>query len=219
MKTLLWKDYRVNRVILIGGLVLLVTPCLLTAAVKLACPADAGGWDLWGRAALQGLIVSMLAVAFLGGNAFAGERMDRSAEFLAYLPPSRLAIMASKTLLALLFFGTIWGFALSVCWATGAPQRLVGERSEVTLVLLATMVLLYGASWLFSAIVASPAIATCLGIATVAGVAATIVAYLANKPGYNTQLEAFRVYGMVALILGLLCYAAGVLYYLRRAEP
>ncbi len=218
MKTLLWKDYRVNRVILIGGLVMLLVPYVLVVPYGLLDPDSNKGmyswWDVVGRS----VMLSLLTIAFLGGNAFAGERMDRSAEFLAYLPPSRWAIVASKTLLALLVAAAIWGFTFLILHAAASVDTEWGVPVEVVQAMVGTMVMLYGTAWLFSAILTSPAIATCCGIGITA-IAAFVITRVGKELGFGTKVELFGLYSVAASILGLLCYAAGVLYYLRRAEP
>ncbi len=48
-----------------------------------------------------------------GANAIARERADRSAEFLAYLPISRVRILASKAALPLAVVSVVWAAALA----------------------------------------------------------------------------------------------------------
>ena len=101
MKWLLWREYRLTRLIRIVGAVLMVLPyvgalVLLVAASWASEPPAIGGPSpsravvLFGGGALYSILLSLLTLTFLGGNAFAGERADRSAEYLAYLPLSRL---------------------------------------------------------------------------------------------------------------------------------
>src|SRR5208282_1173833 len=108
MKWLLWKDFRVNRVVFIAALVLLIIPHALVAiliwrAVKQPDPAG-----LFGPSSFYSLGLLQLVFALLGGNSIAGERFDRSAEFLAYLPVSRGRILASKLLVSLAAVPLVW---------------------------------------------------------------------------------------------------------------
>ena len=86
MKWLLWREYRLNRWILITGAVLLLLPYLITLIVLCWPNAISTGAnhivDSLIVAAFYSLGISQLTVALLGGNAIAGERADRSAEFL-----------------------------------------------------------------------------------------------------------------------------------------
>ena len=103
MKWLLWREYRLNRLLLMTGATLLLLPYAI-ALFDL-------GWDAWWGssqspraenaarrfevAAFFSIVISQLTLALLGGNAIAGERADRSAEFLAYLPVSRWRRLAA----------------------------------------------------------------------------------------------------------------------------
>ena len=105
MKALLWKDYRLNRGVLLLGVVGMAGVYVVGLVVEVgytwpALPAAetwAGAICSYGHLALGG--VSYVA-AMLGGNAIACERSDRSAHFLAYLPPTKAQILASKFLVA-----------------------------------------------------------------------------------------------------------------------
>ena len=120
MKWLIWKDYRVNRLAFITALALMVAPHALAAilvwrGVPMTCPAECFmGSSFYSLGLLQ------LAFALLGGNSIAGERIDRSAEFLAYLPVSRGRILASKLLVALAAVPLVWLpnlVVLAIAWA------------------------------------------------------------------------------------------------------
>ncbi len=85
MKSLLWREYRRNRLLMLSGAVLVALPYLIAFAVN----------DFYVMANWS-LGLSNMMAALLGGNAIAGETADRSAEFLAYLPVSRLQRFFSK---------------------------------------------------------------------------------------------------------------------------
>ena len=114
MNWLFWKDYRENRLVVFTALFLLLTPHLF--ALYAGCEVSVrGGADLrrlwvevFSASSMFSLVISQLAVALIGGNAIAGERADRSAEFLASLPITRKKILGSKLLLSLAIVGVIW---------------------------------------------------------------------------------------------------------------
>ncbi len=109
MKWLLWKDYRVNRAIFIAALVLLVGPHAVVAIAIWLGGLRRGDWaEGFMISSFYSLGLLQVAMALLGGNSIAGERVDRSAEFLAYLPVSRGRILASKFLVALAAVPLIW---------------------------------------------------------------------------------------------------------------
>ncbi len=228
MTALFWKDYRLNRGVLLLGVALLLGPYAAAFASALH-----GHWPSWpptGEWATQllaasffSLSLSQLTLAILAGNAIASERADRSAEFLAYLPPSRRQILASKLLLALVTAGAVWAVNLCVsAWlvpALGAPGHNPWDKVAPRSMLAASTVLVFGAGWLGSAVLASPAGATSLGIGlpVVAGpllvrVARALVASAAEKDPTPAAM-------LVCLALGSLCFLSGSAYYLRRVEP
>jgi hypothetical protein len=228
MTTLLWKDYRLNRGLLLLGTVLLLGPyaavCAGTLYVGWPAGLSAAEWSvrLW-EASIFSLILSQLTLAVLAGNAIAAERADRSAEFLACLPPSRLQILASKLLLALLVAAAIWVVHLSITElvvprlgaAVASPWDRLGSRSTFA----AGTVLLFGASWLGSAVLHSPASATIFGIAMALG-GGPLLAQVVWVLCASGVREALPCYGtIVSLTVGLLCFLSGSAYFLRRLEP
>ena len=111
MKWLFWKDYRHNRPIVIFGLILLLVPHLfaLGGTYWWATHGYKGVWSHnFAGSSLWSLIMSQLTIAVAAGNAIAGERADRSAEFLASLPIPRRKILVSKLLLVLAITAVIW---------------------------------------------------------------------------------------------------------------
>jgi ABC-type transport system involved in multi-copper enzyme maturation permease subunit len=226
VRALFWKDYRLNLLILVLGLGLLLGPYLagllwhgydqgLTLPEATACAR------LLYMLSYVSLGLSQLTLVLLGGNAVAAERADRSAEFLAYLPPSRGMILGSKALLAGSAAVLIWGLNLLI--GEGVAPALSSEPLNVWELpsrwpTLAGGLLLFGAGWLGSTLLESPTFATSLGIVSpfvVAGVLAVSGMVLAwPAPG-----EFKDCYCATCLILGPLCFGAGTCYYLRRVEP
>ena len=100
MRALLWKDFRVNRPILIIGVVLWLVPYVFLLANEVASKGVLS--SRYSRVVYHGaqssIVWSILIVALLGGNVIARERVTRSAAFIAYLPPSRLAVLISKAI-------------------------------------------------------------------------------------------------------------------------
>ena len=97
MKWLLWREYRRNRLLLGMGAVLLSFPICSSSFGTRGLrdePPITGKSSRWRQRAAY--FFRRLTCALLGGNAIAGERSDRSAEFMAYLPVSRLRRLISK---------------------------------------------------------------------------------------------------------------------------
>jgi ABC-type transport system involved in multi-copper enzyme maturation permease subunit len=220
MRALFRKDYRLNRGVLLLGLVLLLAPYALVLGV--AVPGNWPAMPPWAEclvtASFFSLCLSQLTLVTLAGNAIAAERADRSAEFLAYLPPSRTRILASKALLVTLTAGVIWAVNLSVADVVApALGTFRADRLDLLVprpVLAATAVMLVGAGWLGSALLDSPAIATALGIG-----AAAVVPFLVNFVPWPGAGDLRVWYVTTHLTLGLLCFVCGSAHYLRRVEP
>ncbi|MHC4443163.1 MAG: hypothetical protein ACYTF1_08010 [Planctomycetota bacterium] len=228
MKALLWKDLRVNRLVIIAGLVLLLTPYIALVMIKLYEDRlfNISASMSWSQALFfsswYSLICSCLTIALLGGNIIAGERMDRSAEFLAYLYPSRRMIIGSKILLTLIVFLVILGGNLSVillALSKSSKQIWAVENTAVMMgTLISTLVIIFGTSWLFSSFMTSPTMATASGIATVI-VVAIIVTRITYYIKIESSIDVAVFYSWVAFVLGGLCFISGIIYYLRRVEP
>jgi ABC-type transport system involved in multi-copper enzyme maturation permease subunit len=226
LRSLIWKDLRLNRMILVMGATLFLAPFVIVAAAawKEYWPGlpPVARWP-YGLlpATLVSLGLSLLTLVTLAGNSIACERADRSAEFLAYLPPSRAAILASKVLVVLLPIAAVWAADLLLAWlmtpASGPASGGVGSVRETVLSLAPAAVMLFGAAMLGSAVLDSPAIATSLGIgATMAVIFA--LAMIGSMSGW-AESELKRNAAIVFLSLGGMCFVVGCICYLRRVGP
>ena len=230
MRALLWKDYRLNRMLLGFGGFALLGPFLLGAANNFYCawrigPAD---WSVtfWISMSLISLGLSGFTIVMLGANAIAAERGDRSAEFLAYLPPSRRAIIASKAIIVLSAWALIWLVNLTAVYVIaplveGVPLSAVGEShgnfAEALAMFGATSVILLGTSWLLSSLLSSHSIATGLGI----GAPIMVGIFLAMINEYYRPVDFNYTwwYKVLCYSLGSAGFLGGIGYYLRRVEP
>jgi hypothetical protein len=226
MKALFWKDCRINGLVIVIGGVLLVGPYVGAALWQIgdAWPAwpSAPAWAgmvLW--SSQVSLAFALVTLALLGGNTIACERADRSAEFLAYLPPSRASILASKAALALTVAAVIWGLNLLMDWGLAPvisrqPLWQISRLHKTNLA--ASGAFLFGVSWLGSSRLESPAFATSLGIASVFLVLIAL-AGLKVSVGWPARDEFEYWSNVVLATLGTGSFAAGTWYYLRRVEP
>ncbi len=227
MKWLIWKDYRVNRLIFITTLVLLVAP---HALVAISIWRGAGGptspADAFMASSVYALGLLQLAFALLGGNSIAGERIDRSAEFLAYLPVSRGRILTSKLLVALAAVPLVWLPNL-VIFAVIYAARPAGPTPPVEYILCVlgsiaiTGLTFFCVAWLFSCMLRSPTFSVCAGLITPFLVVTGIcwVVYLLKLPNPGSPLIVLWWYGGLCLVISAASFLSGTLYYLRRVEP
>ena len=235
MNWLVWKEYRLNRLILIVGATLLVAPhaVALVLAWYGAGPPRApsvGEGVSVSRLAVNllasgffSLVASQLALALLGGNAIACERADRSVEFLAYLPVSRARILVGKITLALMAVALIWAANLLIMLSAlaGLPELPRAEGSETFWGLLGNVAtigfVLFSVAWLMSSVLESPAIAALIGLISpwLVGMGVLALAWVLECP----EETAKAWYLGTCLVLAAACFAAGTWYYLRRVEP
>lgn len=215
MNSLLWREYRLNRWILVFCIAAILLSYLLGFLLNHYAFAD--GDEIGGAATLMW---SVLTVALLAGNAIAGERADRSAEFVAYLPLRRTSTLASKVLLHV--------FAIAVLLAVNVGmlrQDVVSGEPDtesaiwVGIGLFVFGLLVYSVSWLVSSLQSSPALATMIGLATpgLIGVCLLSVDERTDMPGFASTF-AFR-FAMIGLPIAIVCFSIGTWWYLRRIEP
>ncbi len=235
MRMLLWKDYRLNRILFVVGVTLLVGPYVVNLLgswySREVPPGSFHEPPFWARfllmSSIPSLIFSELTIALLAGNAVACERADRSAEFLGYLPPSRARILASKALLVWLTALSIWGVnllvvAMAPLISTAGTREFHANLSfsltAFFVTTVATGILFLGTGWLASCILDSPTFAAAIGLVAplLLFCSFQISQLLFAWPEIQTMQS---WYTASSFVLGLLCFALGSAYYLRRVEP
>jgi len=236
MKWVLWREYRLNRLIRIVGAVLMLLPyvfVLIELAVRqwleIYVPqSPPSGIVLFGGAALWSTVLSLLTLTFLGGNAIAGERADRSAEYLAYLPLSRLRRLAAKLVLALGTAVSIWGFNLLVLFVlyviilVTRPELPSVQPDDVLVpagLFALSGLVMFSVAWLVSSLQSSPTFAVCAGL-----VAPWLLALALQGAAFFYDPNRFGPivaigYAVTCLVLAVACFSTGTWYYLRRVEP
>jgi ABC-type transport system involved in multi-copper enzyme maturation permease subunit len=233
MNWLLWKEARHNRVVIVFGLLLLAMPYLLAAYGvfwNTRHGLNARWPEAFAIASLWSLIASQLTIGCIAGNAIAGERVDRSAEFLASLPVSRRKILASKLLFAAAAATAIWvtdGTVLLVLRGIdlGAVRNVVAISTTDVFAALGGVavsgVAIFGVAWSISSILTSATIPICGGVVTplVVWLGIGVVTYgiLGRDPIRGPSLGLW--YAGICLTLGIASFIAGTWYYLRRVEP
>lgn len=230
VKALVWKDLRVNRLPLLIGMALLIAPYVVvgTAVTHMPVWEEATRASAWAVLLATGcyfsLMCSQASLALLSGHVIAAERGDRSAEFLAYLPPSRGQVLFSKALVlagsAAVVWGLNWGASLiadHLAGDTDAARMLTADMASIGR-LAAIGVLAAGAGWCASSMLenSGPAVAFALVAPIVTFGAFQLIMYLANWPDELTFAD---VYFAACWPIGASLFAAGTVYFLRRVEP
>jgi ABC-type transport system involved in multi-copper enzyme maturation permease subunit len=231
MESLLWKDFRLNRLIVILAVVLAILPYPWMAILTLG--TDGRSWqspEMWRlvvqSASFMSLAVSILSGALFAGNALACERAARSSEFLAYLPPPRWCILLSKLtialgVLAVLSVGNMFvALKVTPLFSDGlAGAGFIRDMmAEQVLDVCCVAILAFGLAWCGSALLESPAIAASLGIA---GCLVVVTAIITIKTSLDWPFtEVFAVWRRTACAsVGGAAFVASCVVYLRRADP
>ena len=123
--------------------------------------------EMFGFYGILAQFLTICIAVLLGGNAIACERSDRSANFLAFLPPTKLQILTSKFVVAICAISAVWAWAL-VCLHLIVPQH-DAEFAQAYGPLAphwsaATCVLAFGVGWLASACMEKPFAPIFLGL-------------------------------------------------------
>ncbi|MGI9427834.1 MAG: hypothetical protein ACR2NM_04205 [Bythopirellula sp.] len=229
MNWLLWREYRLNRLILAAGAVLLLLPYVvaLVAVGALVVMEEPIEGILEGALAWS-LLSSWIAVLLMASNAIAGERTDRSAEFLAYLPLPRKQLLAAKLLLSLIAVATMLGFhtlASIICFGPAETVRNVDPRLLTTLISI--LLLTYGASWLMSSLQSSVVVAAVSGFVTTVLVLFCVAYFVGARIEETTEpvdVDEYVLKPMImwmiasSLSVAVVCFAIGTWKYLRTTE-
>jgi ABC-type transport system involved in multi-copper enzyme maturation permease subunit len=226
MRELLLKDYRLNRGLLILGALGLTGVYLVGAATEIshtwpAIPAAKVWADALYSYGHLALSVMPFIAALLGGNAIACERADRSAHFLAYLPPTKAQILASKFMVAVCALAIFLGGNAVSMYAVApllSPEPtnflyMLGTPSAA----LAGCVLTFGIGWLGSA---------CLEKPTIPVLAALVFPFVLGYGLFTfaavsgiSRFEVAEWGGAVGLSVGVTAFSVGTWCYFRRIEP
>lgn len=227
--TLLWKDYRQNRRLLITVCIFVALPYVIACIFWLgnALRPELDEWQVNYEmgvaeyvmgASFFAMFITAFVAAFVAGNAIAGERTDRSIEFFAPLPIPVGAALASKIMLAI---GTCVVLALINTIVLMISLHNLSARSGPSAADISTTfasgVLVFGVAWLMSSIMKSSAMAAASSV-----MAAVLVVGTLMLPDFvHGSSDAYllqRWFEPTCYVLGPLAFIAGVIICLRRTE-
>jgi ABC-type transport system involved in multi-copper enzyme maturation permease subunit len=228
MRALIVKDLRFFRVPMIGLLIVVVSCYVLAMLANIDFAHNGDGISLrilipYDTPAVAAGLTALMASAF-GGLALAGERKDRSAEFVALLPIRRWQIMLSKWVVGgCILFGcaSVFGFLgrlieLSNQWVVDADSILaqLGLWFGFTLCF-------FGIAWFFGSFSNSAVISTCVAIAATIALSVLVesISHHGETFGLNRALALERALTVVTMCAGLLSLCAGTVNYLLRVDP
>ena len=236
---LVWREWRRSRTILFVALGIIVALLLLVFSQPQTPPEAAGGEiRVVGSMAVVGYFASWIAVhvsvfllPMIAANSLAGERADRSAEFIAPLPVSRAVRLMAKVVLLAAVAIALWAPMLVVASLLRSSQLDKADDYRLGLGLLgmvATFTLLATAlAWLLAAWVESPVIAAVGAIAIPIAIPMFLfyVPTIANRPPfrdpsvfYSFWIDSAGMPQPLTFLVAAAFFAAGSTLYMRRLE-
>lgn len=229
MNWLLWREYRLNRLILAAAAVTLLLPYVVALfAIGALVVMDEPIEEILEGALEWSLLSSWIAVLLMASNAIAGERTERSAEFVAYLPLPRKQLLAAKLLLSLIAVATMLGFhtlAAIICF--GPPETVRNVEPGLLAALISVLMLTYGASWLMSSLQPSVVVAAVTGFVTTVLLVLCVAYFVGARLEETTERvdsEAYVTQRTIVWIIAsslsvaVVCFAIGTWKYLRTTE-
>lgn len=227
MKALLWKEYRQHRQLMVASAIILSAPYLVVLLVGLFAtikygPQQPAAWEH--NFAVSGAIAlaaCVLLAAFFGGNAIAGERGDRSAEFVAYLPISRSSTIVCKAIIAIgacVIMLTINSSVVTLCASALSTEPSVEYYpGGMVLATWIAAALVFSVAWGVSSVVTRPATAAATGLgALLILIFASLLIEEALGPKADQATPVW--YTVSCLVFGA-TGITGTAYYLHRLEP
>ena len=221
MRALLWKELRNYRTLLLLSAVFMSIPYVIVVCFVNTMESDgvrAMPTQNLQIASMISLAIVVVLTSFVAGNAVAGERVERCAEFMAYLPISRRTVITGKAI-----------FCLGTCLLMGAIPVVIYVLLELRshreqfyelewfYALITMAVFLFGVSWLLSTMLRSPTNAAACGVFSAAAISILFGLVAERTQIDSTALE--RVYWVMTPTIGIACFVVGIAYYLRRVEP
>lgn len=238
MLTLLKKDVMLNRVPIAGNAISIVAIYAILVIVMLSSPRPIraiDALDYIGAAAFLGICLTGAIIAVYAGVAFAQERRERSANFLAMMPLRRRPILISKLIVCWTLpagFVLLNGIVLAIVFVLqgqtdrlpNAPPvvwRVLWEMFLVVLTGVAMAWMLFGVAWLASAISESPSIAACIAWGALAMVNLTIILIIQRLDYSDRERNELTQFlcSTVSFAIGMGCFILGTCHYLTRTEP
>jgi hypothetical protein len=223
---LIWKDIRLNRLPLIFTAAMVVVTYVVVVAQFSMYPAVQAGprirmiVAMIFSASVASHAVSQFSLSLLAGNLIAAERVDRSAEFLAYTPASRGIVLRAKgVLLAAVALGLMLLHFCGMLIALALAPPDAGTSPASIWVIFASISAYgfcgAGIGWMASCILSSNSSAVLFAIVTPALVPIATILSMQVFNAHESE-PAVRVAAWCAF--GLAGFLWGTRHYLNRAD-
>jgi ABC-type transport system involved in multi-copper enzyme maturation permease subunit len=221
MMALLRKDFRLNRVPIFGGTLLVAIPYTLGLLIAIFDPVNFQSTtvrDSFIPIPFMSLVMTHVMAALFGGAAFAYERRERWSDFLLTLPVSRSSSIISKIVLSFAFVLPAW--AINVAVGLLIIRNPTNDPGTIGLLLSSGSVFMcFGVAWLFSSFLSSPALSASAALGLLlTGCLLTSLIDEFHPELFRTEQAVYLVQTMAAAV-GVFSAVVGTIYYLHRVEP
>jgi ABC-type transport system involved in multi-copper enzyme maturation permease subunit len=218
IRALLAKDWRFFR---LPMLALLITGAgcyaLVSASMLFMQPGESSPQAISSGAGIAIALTAMIASAF-GGMAIAGERADRTSDFMALLPVTRFQMLLSKWLVSLMLLGGSAMFhAFIAFYVLHLDQQTITIWSHGLTLSVGLTFSFFGIAWLFSSFTKSGPISACIAIAITLG--STVLVSLSFEGHNHSEFIVTMTTAATTAAIGMISLACGTVYYLRRIAP
>lgn len=238
---LVWREWRRSRTILLVALGIIVALLLLFLSQPISAPpewAAGSGYQVVFNGVIAVVGIAAWMMSFLGAfllpliaaNSLAGERADRSADFIAPLPVSRPVRLVAKFALLAAVAIAFWAPILVLLSPVKTVDRIEADIGHALVLLgeFATFTLLATAlAWLLAARIESPVIAAVGAIAIPMAIPMVLfyVPTIANRalfrdPSifYSFWIDSAGMPQPLTFLVAAAFFAAGSALYVRRLE-
>ena len=230
---LVWREWRRSRTMFFVALGIIVALLLLVFSQPQPRETAGGEIRVVGSMAVVGYFASWIAVhvsvfllPMIAANSLAGERTDRSAEFIAPLPVSRAVRLMAKVVLLAAVAIALWAPMLVVASLLRGSQLVKADDYLSGLELLgriATFAILTTAlAWLLAGWIESPVIAAVMAIAIPVAVPWAMFSlhapFLAPASFFGLWIDSEGIPQPLTFLVAAAFFTAGSALYLRRLE-
>lgn len=232
LATLIWKDFRLVRLILVISAAVAAAAFPFIICMAFFTRPDVLQVFTWSQlviGALEGAtmfvpVVSYMAVAFTAGGLIAGERQDRTADFLATLPPIRSKVVLSKAIIAvgtiaacLLVYAGMKSLVVDVWY--GPMNDLRAESMPTVLDLARVLIGCGGVAWAVSSVLRTITIPVLAGF-VIPGLFVAAMQTILYRFEITTNPDEITQWISSAIgTLGILGFVIGSIITLRRESP
>jgi hypothetical protein len=228
MWTLLWKDLKLQRMVLVASAIFYVLPAVVALGMWAAgnLEPDVSKSVVWafrevvGNSFAIGVIMLVLTNTAVAAVAAARERRERSAEFLGAMPVPRGMVVASRFLAMVIGVVGCYVVGCAASWLVTPAKDVYDNPFWAVLAVMTSMV---GFAWLVGSLVRSEVIATAGALGITVAMALTsesAIDWMNKRRPMSVPTAGSEQTTLVVLAVGgALALVVGVVVAMRRKTP